>query len=87
MNVVKKIGTYMVATICPLGTGFLSPDLYEVMSLIRPERYGLYVNKLPIKYAMAHLRMLRYNKGIVGNLRGEYQGGVGLGLDGSYAYA
>ena len=51
--------TYTVATICPLGDGSRLPGPYDVMSLMNPERYGENVNNDAMKYATAHLRILR----------------------------
>jgi hypothetical protein len=47
-------GTHIVATICPLEEG------EESMSLMIRERRGENVNKEAMKYAIAHLRILRY---------------------------
>jgi hypothetical protein len=53
-KVEQNAGTHIVATICPLAEG------EKFMSLIIRENKGEKVNKEAMKYAMAHLRILRY---------------------------
>ena len=75
-------GTHIVATICPLAEG------EESMSLMIPERRGENVNKEARKYAIEHLRILRYtvDRGNCPKGRNENQERL-TGVDGRYVDA
>jgi hypothetical protein len=62
--------TYIVATMCADGDGFVSPPpaSYPVISEMRWDSAGTNVKSDPMKYAVAHLMMLRCNGVSVGTV-------------------